>query len=201
MFTMITRLSSWLLISLPFVIISGPFLPDLIISLLAIYALFLSRKPELRFYYKHPLVRIILFFWAYCIFRSLLSSNPILSLEASLFYGRFIFFSLAVAFLINQNKQTLIFFGWSLVICLFLVTSDAYLQFFTGENILGWKPDPAHKRLSGIFGDELVLGSFLARLMPLGFFVLASIPRLKSWMVICALSFLIAVDVLIYLAG
>ena len=60
MFTMISRLSSWLLISLPFLIISGPFLPDLIMSFLAIYALFLSRKPELRFYYKHLVTKLML---------------------------------------------------------------------------------------------------------------------------------------------
>ena len=37
--------------------------------------------------------------------------------------------------------------------------------------------------------------------MPFGFFILASIPRVKSWIILLGLIFLMAVDVLIYLAG
>ena len=193
------RYASWLLISLPFAIVSGPFLSDSIVSLLAVYFIFLSRNPSMWFYFRNPLVKIILLFWSYCIIRSLTSSHPYLSLEASLFYGRFIFFSLAVAFLLNQNKQTFVFFSWSMLTCLVIVTLDAYLQYFTGANIFGWEQDKF--RISGFFGEELILGSFLSRLMPVGFFILASIPRLQSWMIFLGLFFLTAVDVLIYLAG
>ena len=104
-----------------------------------------------------------------------------------------------MAFLLNQKKQIFVLFSWSLLACLVIVTLDGYLQYTTGENTLGWKKDAY--RISGFFGDEYILGSFLSRLMPLVFFILASIPRLQSWMMFLGLFFLMAVDILIYLAG
>ena len=44
--------------------------------------------------------------------------------------------------------------------------SDSVLQFNTGTNIFGWeKIHP--QRVSGLFGDELVLGSYLIRFLPI----------------------------------
>jgi hypothetical protein len=53
-----------------------------------------------------------------------------------------------------------------LAIFLFIVVVDGYIQYFFGSNILGfekYRPD----RISGLFDDRLILGSFLARLLPL----------------------------------
>ena len=43
---------------------------------------------------------------------------------------------------------------------------DGYYQFFTGKNIFGYKvirPD----RLGGLFFDELILGSYLSKILPI----------------------------------
>ena len=41
---------------------------------------------------------------------------------------------------------------------------DAWLQFFLGRNLLGY--EIIKNRISGVFGDDLILGSFLVRVLP-----------------------------------
>ena len=40
-----------------------------------------------------------------------------------------------------------------------------YIYYFFKENILGWKSPPT--RVSSFFGDELILGSYIARMFPI----------------------------------
>jgi len=51
---------------------------------------------------------------------------------------------------------------------------DANFQYLTGRNFFGFEPQKVPLRISGMFKDELILGSFLSRLFPLlvGLFVL-----------------------------
>ena len=53
--------------------------------------------------------------------------------------------------------------SWNYLI--FLI--DGYFQFFTGVNLLGFKINGM--RVSSLFGDELIMGSYLSRLFPLLF--------------------------------
>ena len=41
---------------------------------------------------------------------------------------------------------------------------DGFYQYFVGKNILGWE---THNRVSSLFGDEKILGSYLVRLWPI----------------------------------
>ena len=63
----------------------------------------------------------------------------------------------------NQfHKNFLKLFLTSIIVLVF----DALLQFNTGTNIFGWEKI-VPQRVSGFFGDELVLGSYLVRFLPL----------------------------------
>jgi O-antigen ligase len=76
-----------------------------------------------------------------------------------------ILFALAVAYLLNNSikieKIIFISFFSSYVILLF----DSIFQFITGFNILGHPV--INNRISSFFGNHLVLGSFVARTLPL----------------------------------
>ena len=198
---MIIGTFSLILIGFPFFLVSGSFLTNLSVVLIGLYYIFSLKRPEARKYLNYFIVKLILIFWIYSILSSLLSENIFLSLESSLFYGRFIFFSLGTAFIISQNKETINYFGYSLWACLILLTLDGYLQFFTGANILGWeKFDPM--RISSFFGDELILGNFIARLMPLAFFFVSLFSvKNKYLLIFFGLIILMLVDVLIFLSG
>ena len=51
-------------------------------------------------------------------------------------------------------------------ITIFIVVIDGYIQFFSGQNILGF-PKYRLDRISGFFNDDLILGSYLLRITPI----------------------------------
>ena len=157
--------SQILFIFLPITLVSGPAIADICISLIGLIFIYkiISEKT-----YKYINNKIFLFFLLWCIYLillSLTSSNPLLSLESSLFYLRFIFFILALWRLIDINKNILLLFFWSLTFTFIILLSDGYYQYFTGYNILGF--EKVGTRISSFFGDELILGSFLSRFFPI----------------------------------
>ena len=111
------------------------------------------------------------------------------------------FFSLGVVYLIELDNKAIIYFRRVLFVTILVVMFDAYYQLFNGRNILGYGylTDVA-TRFAGFFGSELVLGRYLAYLMPL-VFALLSIKNLKTHEMVLALLFLVAADVLVFLTG
>ena len=81
------------------------FLGDLIVTVIALFFVYVSIKFKLKNYYNNPIVLIVVFFWIYITINSLLSTNPLLSLESSLFYIRFILFALLISYLLNNNNN------------------------------------------------------------------------------------------------
>ena len=91
---------SWIIILLPVFLITGPFLSDLGISLVAVIFLINSKKNNLIKYYDNYYFKIFFVFCLILIVSSLLSDNKILSLKNSLFYFRFGIFSLCFWYLL-----------------------------------------------------------------------------------------------------
>lgn len=185
---------------LPFAIVSGPFISDLIISINAIYIIVIILKDKIYHILKQKIIFFLLCFWGYIILSSLLSENIILSLESSLLYGRFIFFALSVQYLLSHNKNFISVFGIFLWACLVIVAIDSYIQFFLGYNIL-LLPAQQFNRISSFFGEELILGSFISRLIPLGFFVIAYAYKKNNIYIGLSLIFLVLTDIVVFLAG
>ena len=148
-------------------LISGPFFPDLIVSLSSIFFLFyVYNNKAFNYFTQIPLI-IFFVFCIYCIFLSIfVASNILMSFESSLFYFRIGVFSCLIWFLIEQDRKILNYFYYALVICFLVLIVDGYVQFFVGENILGL-PKGENNRISSFFGDELIMGSYLSRLFPL----------------------------------
>ena len=150
-------------------LISGPFLPDLIVSLSSLVFLIYVFKDKLFFYFnKKPLI----IFFIFCIYCTLVSTfvakDMMLSFQSSLFYFRIGVFSCLISYLLEQDKKILNYFYYALVISFLALIVDGYIQFFTGTNIVGL-PHPFVGRISSFFGDELIMGSYLSRLFPLLF--------------------------------
>lgn len=154
-----------LFILLPPAIIIGPFVADLFVSLIAIFFIIISIKKKLWGYYQNYFFKIFILFYFYITINSFFSIDPILSLSGSLFYFRFIFFSLGVVYLINENKKLLKIFFISLILSILILSIDGHLQFFSGKNIFGWLA--YDNRISGLFRDEYILGNFISRMMPI----------------------------------
>ena len=58
-------------ILLPPALVTGPFIADLFVSILAIFFLYETLTKKLWIYYKHPFVYLFIFFYLYIVIRSL----------------------------------------------------------------------------------------------------------------------------------
>ena len=203
------KIFSYLILILPISIATGPFIPDLIASLLAIFYLYTIFRYNNYELLKNKIVILVLIFSLYILVRSLLSEDPYLSLESSLFYSRFIFFSLAIAFIFKKNKNIIKYFSYSILFSILFVVVDAYIQLLFGQNIFGISNPGSdgsllyngsfHGQLTGIFGSEQILGSYLARMTPLAFAFIIIINR--KFYTLLLIFLIISSDVAIYLSG
>ena len=147
-------------------IVTGPFLPDLMVSCLSIWFLYFTLKNKVYYIFKNVYFYFFVGFWLVCIFSSIFSDNIYFSLKSSLFYIRIGVFSLLIIYLIDQNKKILDYFYYSFIVTFSVVIIDSYIQFFSGFNIFNL-PLGQNQRVSSFFGDELILGSYFTRLLPL----------------------------------
>jgi O-antigen ligase len=182
---------------IPF-LIWGPFFPDLIVSISALFFLYYSLKNN-NFYYfsKKPFV----IFLAFCIISSLISleSEDIsLSIKSSLFYFRIGVFSCFIWYLIDRDKSILTYFYYALILSFSALVIDGYIQYFTGTNLLGFKI--LGTRVSSFFVDELIMGSYLSRLFPL-LFALFLVKKKQKFEIYFIGFLFILVDVLIFMSG
>jgi O-antigen ligase len=183
---------------IPF-LIWGPFFPDLIVSLSSLVFLFYVIKDKNFYYFYNKSFIIFIIFCLYCIFVTLLrAEDNLLSFESSLFYFRIGVFSCLIWYLIDQDKNILKYFYYSLIICFSVLVVDGYFQFFSGSNILGFPYSGS--RISSLFGDELIMGSYLSRLFPL-LFALFLIKEKSKYEIYYIGILFILVDILIYISG
>ena len=123
-------LPSWIIIMMPALLISGPFLSDLGVSLVAILFIINSVKNKLKKYYNNIYFKIFLLLILILILSSLLSENKLISLKNSLFYFRFGVFSLCFWYLLEKEEFLLIYLFISIIICFSSLLIDGYIQFF-----------------------------------------------------------------------
>ena len=158
--------TSVLLILIPPALISGPFLTDLFIVVISFVSLLIFNKKKELFSLKSDFFILFLIFYIYLVFTSILSDNFYESIKPSFTYVRFGLFSLAVVFILNNKKNFIKHFYLVMCVTLVILIFDGYFQFITGKNIFGFKgvrPD----RLGGLFFDELILGSYLGKILPI----------------------------------
>ena len=153
------------LLFLPLLLLTGPALPDISIVLIGIYFIFKSFKNQKIIFYNKNFFFIGLTFSFYLIINSVFKGHFWFSVEneGSVFYFRYIFFVAGFVYLFNKNPKLLNYFFYIFLIINTFVTIDGFIQFITGKNIFGWESSWDGLRLSGIFKDELIIGSFISK--------------------------------------
>ena len=141
-------------------LVTGPFLPDFLLSSLSIWFIYYTLKNKVFYVFKNNFFYLFIAFCLVCIFSSIRSENMLFSFESSLFYFRIGVFALLISFLIEHDRNTLRYFYYTLII------TFSFLIFYAiVEYIFHLNKHPS--RISSFFGDELILGSYLSRLLPL----------------------------------
>lgn len=159
---------SIIIILTPALLIAGPFLSDMGITIVAILFIINSFRNDLSKYFKNIFFKFFLIFCIILIISSLLSNNILISLKNSFFYFRFGIFSLCFWYLLDKNSKILIYLFYSIIVCFFSLVIDGYIQYFFGKNLFGVEMY-RESRVSSFFGPELILGSYLSRFFPILF--------------------------------
>ena len=191
--------SSALLCLIPLVLQTGPFLPDLFLSLISIIFIVLAIIEKKFSYFQSIFFKIFIIYYVYLVIISSLSDYPIYSLGSSLFYFRFGLFALAVWYLLDHNDKLLKLFTYSLLITFIIVLLDGYYQFINNYNIFGYFAEGS--RMSLVLNFQSSLGTYLARLFPLLIGLLLFVFNYSKTNLFVTISLLISTDLLIYISG
>jgi len=134
-------------------------------SIIFLYFIFIKYE----FFFNYDLIQIFLIIFFLLILAATIFSIGFENIfNKSLLYLRFLFFfflaKLTFQYISKKFNNYQFFYFVFLSIIIFLVLIDGYYQYFNvaKENIFGFKPLPEHsQRLTGIFGKEPIIGSFL----------------------------------------
>ncbi len=134
----------------------GNFIAEFNLFILTLLFLFYFKKEKFNIEFNWIFIFFLLFY-------SYISVNAFIQIDDNLrltSYGyiRFIIFSYLIYFFLKRNL--LLSKKMFLILVLFFISiiCDSIFQFFLGKNILNF--ELIGDRVSGIFGDELILGSF-----------------------------------------
>lgn len=154
-----------LLALLPYSFIAGAAIVELIGNLIGIYFLIDIFKKKRLDFFNSNFVKLFLLFYIFIVLRSLFSSDIELSLSSSLFYFRFLLFTLGII-LIFENFND----GENILIknILYAVLLVAVYMLF--EYLYYSKISPFHdkviNRYFSLFFDEPIPGNYISRLLP-----------------------------------
>ena len=178
----IENITFYLILILPFFLITGPFLPDFAISLSAIFFLVIFLNTKIKQNYNKTLIFFFFVINCYLVINSIFSQYTQNSLSASLFFFRFFIFLLCIYYLFFFFKSFKNLFFVSLITSFTILIIDSIFQYFVGYNLLGYSYDKSNhlERLSSFFGDEKILGNYITKLYPLLFFLLIYNTLLKN---------------------
>ena len=193
------NLSSFFVYLIPFALLTGPAIPDILLSLTAIIFLILSISKKEYFYFKNNFFYIFIFFYIYLVLISLFSEDAYFSLRSSLFYFRFIIFSLSIWFLINNNKYFIKIFSVVLFATFVFALLDGYSQYILNYNLFGY--DSPENRLFLTFDDSVILGGYISRLLPLLLALIFIKNTQFKYKIPLLFILLIFADLLIYISG
>ena len=191
---------SLLLLSLlPLGLVIGPLIAEIIINSIVLIFLINSIKNKNFFIFKNKFFIFFLLFYIYLIINLFLSGFLQQSGLNIFAYIRFIFFPMAIYFILQKNDKNikLVFIFLSLTIL--IVVLDGYYQFIFEKNLLGYEKYRVD-RISGFFKDDLVLGSFLSRLLPL-FIALILFFKNDLKLTVLNLFIFLSAFILIFLSG
>ena len=160
------KISSFMLLFFPAALVAGPFIAELIMNLISLFFIVTALSKKNFSFLKNKFFLFFIIFFIYILVNSYYSTYKEIIFYKNIFYLRFIIFAFAISALLSINNALLKQFYKFLMLTVMIVVVDGYIQYFFGQNTLGF-PKYRADRLSGFFDDELIIGSYLSRLLPL----------------------------------
>ena len=160
-----------LVLIFPISFLFGRTFVEVFLILISIYTI-VNLKKWKKYIIDNDYIIILLFFFYFAVCLSTLINLEILNkltdkplLLKSFLNFRFIIYIISVWYVLDEIifKKKIFIFTIGVYI-LFLV--DGYTQFFSGQNLLGYQLISTG-RLTGIFEDEQIFGSYIQKVLPL----------------------------------
>ncbi len=172
----INKLFIILLILLPIFLITGPAIPDIVITFSGIFFLTYILLDENKYeFINNRFVQISIIFWLSLIFISFFAINKKNSFQDSIIFIRFLLIPMSCYFLFFKEHKYFNYLVTIIFILIIFISLDTLFQFFSytskdgfGSDLLGFKSD-WYGRLTGPFGDELIPGSYISKFGLVGY--------------------------------
>ncbi len=192
---------SVLTLLIPISLISGPFIPDLFLSISSIIFLIFCIKNNCLDFFKLKFFYLSVIFYLLILISAITSENIYISIKSVGFYFRFIIFSISLYFIFSQNLKLLNTFFKIILFSSLIIIFDSFVQFIFGYNLFGFQLliQNSDIRVTSFFGDDLKLGSYLARFLPFFIYSLL-ILNLKKFNIL-KIIFITLYTIVIFLTG
>lgn len=154
---------------LPVALITGTFLPDLIVVTCSLLFLIDTFRNKYFIYYDNIFFKVFLLFFLLLVVSSSFSGE-LLSFKYSLGYIRYGIFSIFIFYVLKNFKNVKFNFSAILILIFIFLIFDGFIQLLFGKNILLFELQSYNQRLAyvtSVFDEEKKLGSYLARLFPI----------------------------------
>ncbi len=149
----------------PLFLLVGPLVSEIYLITIIFFSLFYIISKKQIFYLKNKFIFFFFLFYISTVSSTLYNFYNFDYTKSGVLFFRLPLFSLAIWFILDRynvfNKKIVLFY----TIFLLIIILDALIQYYTGKNILGY--EMLRSRISSFFGDELILGSFIIRVIPI----------------------------------
>ena len=169
---MIKKFSIYAIALIPFGLIAGPLIAELLLIFVTISFLFLSSLSEKISFFKNDIFKIFTVFCLFIVLRSLFTDQVLISLKSSFFYFRFVIYLIAICYFLSIDEKSLNISYKIYTATIIILLIDSFIQILTGKNLLGFTPPSENlMRISSFFDDKFILGSFLQKILPVYLFL------------------------------
>jgi O-antigen ligase len=159
----LVKINSFFLYILPISLVTGPFIPNLIVTLTCVVSLFLIIYNKEFKYFDNLFFKFFLIFSIYLIINSALHGKFNLNNISGYTYLRYSIFSIAIWHTLDNNINFFRNFTKIFLLTVLLLFIDSIFQYFNGTNLLGIQKS-SYNKISSFFGRDVKLGAYLARI-------------------------------------
>jgi len=159
------KILGYIYILFPVALITGPFFPDLFVVVISLYFLLNFKVFKKNQIFDNKFYWLFIIFYSVLCISSFISEYNVYSIKPSVTYLRFGLFAIGTYFIISKDYSIILKLFKVFLIILLILLIDSIFQFIFGHNLIGFVHE--HKyRVTSFFGEDEVLGSYIARLFP-----------------------------------
>lgn len=149
----------------PLLLIIGPLIAEIFLISIIFYSFFLIVKEKKSKFYRNKYFIFFGIFYLSVLFSTILNFYNFNTTIGGVLYFRILLFAFSIWFILDKfftfDKRVIKFY----FIFISIIILDSLIQYYYGKNLLGY--EIKYERISSFFGDELILGGFILRIIPI----------------------------------